>query len=290
MSITDGLGNTFMNIDYSSTPTVRITSNIALPNSSPWSASIDSGFLVLERWTHVCVTVTDEYVASIYIDGVLQDSATGTANMSTRASQLVLGGNGTIPCSAGFNGYMDELRMFRQALDLSEIVDQYRTLDTIDTWTRNVPCWPRSYIPTTFSPAYTNGQFGYAVAMSNDASTVITGAPNASRAAVYSVATSTFVSELTNVIGEFGSAVGISNNGSRAIVGAPTFSNGTGYAAVFYTSNGVVTSNLTGTGSTVWLFGSNQRRRNHRARRNARCQRPQRLRQHVQGCRLFKRC
>ena len=246
MCITDGLGNTFMSMDYTSTPSVSLTSNIALGSTT---VSLDPGFLVLERWIHVCLTVTDDYIASIYIDGVLQDRATGTGNMSIRASQLVLGGNGTIPCSAGFNGFMDELRMFRRALDVDEIVTQYRTIDTIDTWSRNVPLWPRSYIPTTFTPSFTNGQFGSAVAMSNDASTVVVGAPGASRAAVYSATTSTFVAELQGVNGSFGNAVDISNDGQFVIAGAPTYDGGAGYAAVFYSSNGAVYSNLVGGGN-----------------------------------------
>lgn len=246
LCVTDGLGNTFMSLDYTSTPSVKLTSNITLGSTT---ISLDPGFLVLERWIHVCFTVTEDYVASIYIDGILQDQDTGTGNMSVRASQLVLGGNGTIPCSAGFNGYMDELRMFRRALSVSEVVTQYRTIDTIDTWSRNVPLWPRSYIPTTFTPSFSNGQFGYAVAMSNDASTVAVGSPNASRAAVYSATTSSFVADLQSVDGTFGSALDISNDGRFVIAGAPTYNNGAGYAAIFYSSNGAVYSNLVGGGS-----------------------------------------
>jgi hypothetical protein len=113
----------------------------------------------------------------------------------------------------------------------------------------------KTIITTNTAPtAY--AQFGFSVAISDDGSRYIVGAPYASSstgyAAVFSSADGSLVSTLTSTAGassQFGHCVDISDDGTLVIVGAPTASSGTGYAGVYYASNGIELASLTGSGS-----------------------------------------
>lgn len=237
LNITDGAGVSCFSVTYNST-----IGNIAT------STSLDSGLIVIGNWIHVCITVDASYTSRMYINGTQVSLQAGTYNMSTFASTIVIGGNATVPPTNGFNGYIDELRMFRRALLASEIAAQYETVTPISTWTRNVPYWPRSFVRKEFLPPFSLGQFGYSVALSGDHTTIVIGAPEASRAFVYDIGTETLISELTGVSGSFGSSVATNYDGTVCIVGAPTYNNGAGYAAVYDVPTGTVVNELTGTG------------------------------------------
>ena len=237
MNITDGAGTSCFNIIYDSS-TRTVTTNTGL----------DSG-IILGLWTHVCITVDEIYTSRMYIDGVLVSTQTSAYNMPSYATTIVIGGNETVPPTNGFNGYLDELRFFRRAITASEVQNQYSTLTPINTWTRNVPFWPRSFVKKEFDPTFEMGQFGYSVAISGDHTTLVIGAPSASRVLVYDSATETLISELVGVSGSFGNSVSVNFDGSLCAVGAPTYNGGAGYAAVFDTATGTVVNVLTGTGN-----------------------------------------
>jgi hypothetical protein len=94
--------------------------------------------------------------------------------------------------------------------------------------------------------------FGYSVAISADAGTVIVGAPtsnvNAGYAATYDVPTAIIKASMTNIplgSSQFGYAVGLNDTGSIAIVSAPLapatlYGDQGGYAALLVASSGAV--------------------------------------------------
>jgi hypothetical protein len=102
------------------------------------------------------------------------------------------------------------------------------------------------------SQAGTFAYFGFSVAISADASTVIVGAPtadvNAGYAATYDVPTAIIKATMTNIpagTSQFGYAVGLNDTGSIAIVSAPlalptAYGDQGGYAALLVASSGGV--------------------------------------------------
>jgi len=237
-NITDGAGASCFNVTYNSTV-----------GSVATSTGLDSGLVVIGEWIHVCITVDVSYTSRMYINGAQVSQQSGSYNMSTFASTIVVGGNATLPPTNGFNGYIDEIRMFPRALLPSEISTQYETVTPINTWTRNAPFWPGTFVKKEFVPTFSLGQFGYSVALSGDHTTVVIGAPEASRAFVYAVDTETLISELAGVAGSFGNSVAINYDGTVCVVGAPTYNSGAGYAAVFDTATGTVVNVLAGAGN-----------------------------------------
>jgi hypothetical protein len=238
VNITNGAGTSYFSVTYNSTV-----------GSVATSTGLDSGLVVIGAWIYVAITVDSSYTSRMYINGTQVSTQTGSLNMSTFATTIVIGGNETVPSTNGFNGYLDELRMFQRALLPSEISSQYATVTPLNTWTRNVPYWPRSFVKKQFDPTFGMGQFGYSVALSGDHTTVLIGAPAASRAFVYDVATETLLAELAGVSGSFGNSVALNFDGSLCVVGAPTYNSGAGYAAVFDTGTGAVVNVLTGSGN-----------------------------------------
>jgi hypothetical protein len=237
-NITDGAGTSCFNVTYNSTV-----------GSVATSTGLDSGLVVIGEWIHVCITVDESYTSRMYIDGVQVSQQAGSYNMSTFATTIVVGGNETLPPTNGFNGYMDEIRMFPRALLPSEISTQYETVTPINTWTRNAPYWPRSFGKKEFDTTIDMGQFGYSVALSGDRTTIVVGAPAVSRAFVYDIATETLLAELAGVAGSFGNSVAINFDGTVCVVGAPTYNSGAGYAAVYEAVTGTVLNVLVGTGN-----------------------------------------
>ena len=238
INITDEAGTSCFSITYSS-----VSGSVAT------STGLDSGLVILGAWIHVCVTVDSSYTSRMYINGTQVDQQSGSFNMSTFASTIVIGGNESVPPTNGFNGYIDELRMFQRALLPSEVQNQYSTVTPLNTWTRNAPFWPRSFVKTDFIPTFGMGQFGYSVALSGDNTTAVIGAPAASRALVYDVETETLIAEIVGISGSFGNSVSINFDGTLCVVGAPTYNGGAGYAAVFDAPTGTLVTVLTGSGN-----------------------------------------
>lgn len=237
-NITDGAGTSCFNVTYDG-----IGVNVET------STGLDSGVVLVGAWIHVAITVDASYTSRMYINGVQVSQQAGSFNMSTFASTIVIGGNATLPPTNGFNGYIDEIRMFPRALLPSEVLIQYETVTPINTWTRNAPYWPRSFGKKEFDTTIDMGQFGYSVALSGDRTTILIGAPVASRAFIYDVVTETLLAELAGVAGSFGNSVAINFDGTVCVVGAPTYNSGAGYAAVFDTATGAVLNVLTGAGN-----------------------------------------
>ena len=238
ITITNGAGSSYFSITYNSTR-----------GSLATSTGLDSGLLTIGTWVHVCVTVDSSYTSTMYINGIQVSQQSGSYNMNTTASTIVIGGNESVPPTNGFNGYLDELRMFRRALSSSEIANQYVTTTSLNTWTRNVPFWPRSFVKKEFDPVMGMGNFGYSVSLSGDHTIAAIGAPAASRVFIYSTSNQNILSEPVSVSGSFGNSVSLSYDGSLCVVGAPTYNSGAGYAAVYNTSDGSVLQVLPGSGN-----------------------------------------
>ena len=237
-NITDGAGTSCFNVTYD---------GVGL--SIATSTSLNSGVLIVGEWIHVAITVDASYTSRMYINGAQVSQQAGSFNMSTFATTIVIGGNATLPPTNGFNGMIDEIRMFQRALLPSEVSTQYETVTPINTWTRNAPFWPGSFVKKEFIPTFNFGQFGYSVALSGDHTTIVVGAPEASRAFVYDIETETLLAELPSVAGSFGNSVATNYDGTVCVVGAPTYNGGAGYAAVFDTASGTVLNVLTGAGN-----------------------------------------
>ena len=96
----------------------------ALP--STWSVSYTSaaGTVKPNTWTHITITITASYTATLYVNSVSMGSGTGSANLPGY-TYLVIGGSGDQ--SRGYHGYMRDLRMYSRALSTSEISSVYTT-------------------------------------------------------------------------------------------------------------------------------------------------------------------
>lgn len=68
-----------------------------------------------EEWHHVAITY-DGSVASLYIDGVLDNTVSGTAPIDTKASFLIAAAAGEAPIQH-FKGQIDEVRIWKKYLD-----------------------------------------------------------------------------------------------------------------------------------------------------------------------------
>jgi len=94
----------------------------ALPSMwSVWYISA-GGAVRPNTWTHLAITVTASYTATLYVNSVLMGSGTGTGNLPGY-TYLVIGGCGAQ--SRGYNGYLRDLRMYSKALSTVEISSVY---------------------------------------------------------------------------------------------------------------------------------------------------------------------
>ena len=106
-------------------PSGAVSAYCALPDA--WSAvpTAAAGSLRANTWTHLAVTITASYTASLYINGVFIDLRTGSGSLPSY-SELVIGGCGFN--SRGYNGYMQDLQMYNKALSATEISDLYTSV------------------------------------------------------------------------------------------------------------------------------------------------------------------
>ena len=98
----------------------------ALPSSSTWSVKYLSagGTVRPNTWTHITITITASYTATLYVNSVLIGSGTGSANLPGY-TYLVIGGSGDQ--LRGYHGYLRDLRMYSRALSTLEISSVYTT-------------------------------------------------------------------------------------------------------------------------------------------------------------------
>lgn len=104
----------------------------------------------LQEWQHLVVTWDTTSGASLYINGVLQSSVTGTTGTPRNASQTI-----SAP-SSPFLGDIDELRNYSRVLTPSEVVELYTSSNgTTPPPPRDIPILPLPIptpIPVTPTP------------------------------------------------------------------------------------------------------------------------------------------
>ncbi|MBU0504827.1 FG-GAP repeat protein [bacterium] len=88
------------------------------------TAKVISNTLTEGSWIHVAA-VYDGSQVSLYINGVLVDTATQTGSLFTTPQNLSIGCNSTTTCTVPFYGKLDELEMYNRALTATEILEDY---------------------------------------------------------------------------------------------------------------------------------------------------------------------
>jgi hypothetical protein len=80
--------------------------------------------LPLNTWSHVAVTYTTAAAGStlrLYVNGALVRTVTGTNQNIVAGTQPLRIGNSNASISEGFNGLIDEVRIYNRALSAAEI-------------------------------------------------------------------------------------------------------------------------------------------------------------------------
>jgi hypothetical protein len=89
--------------------------------------------LPLNVWSHIAVTYTTQATAPagstlrFYVNGVLVRTLTGTNQLIQTGNQPLRIGNSNASISEGFNGLLDELRIYNRALSAAEIAADMTT-------------------------------------------------------------------------------------------------------------------------------------------------------------------
>ena len=91
----------------------------ALPNM--WTAVYGTSVQAYS-WFHVVLTISSSYEASMYVNGVIQQRATGTAQLAGYG-ELIIGGPGDN--SRSFNGYLYDLRLYKRDISAAEALAIY---------------------------------------------------------------------------------------------------------------------------------------------------------------------
>jgi hypothetical protein len=123
-------GNLSIQFDYqgSAAPANKLRVYTALDtqwNTQPTSTTS----IAMDTWYHVVYTLDDSNPvnARLYINGVLESTATGSANKVLNSSSI---GNFSIGASAdlsrGFIGFLDDWRFYTFALNISQVTELYR--------------------------------------------------------------------------------------------------------------------------------------------------------------------
>jgi len=82
----------------------------------------DIGGIIVGNWYHIACTY-DGTIASIYVDGELQNSISLSGLLHVPSQYILAGANSTSPPSGFFNGAIDDIRIWNRALNASEIQD-----------------------------------------------------------------------------------------------------------------------------------------------------------------------
>ena len=87
--------------------------------------------LPLNAWSHIAVTYTSAAGAGstlrIYVNGSLVNTVTGPTQNILQGNQALRIGNSNAPVSEGFNGLIDEVRVYNRALSAAEIATDMNT-------------------------------------------------------------------------------------------------------------------------------------------------------------------
>jgi len=130
MSFSNGTftgSNLNMNLDITTGTVINLYA--ALP--SLWSISaLSSGALTVGVWSHICITMSSAWVATMYVNGIAIATQTGTGNFPTAyAGTLAISrmGDGIL---RGFYGYLDDLRFYNRNLSPQEVYLLYQSSNT----------------------------------------------------------------------------------------------------------------------------------------------------------------
>jgi hypothetical protein len=82
----------------------------------------DVGGIIVGNWYHILCKY-DGSIASIYVDGELQNSVSLSGLLRVSSQHILAGANPTSPPSGFFNGAIDDIRIWNRALSASEIQD-----------------------------------------------------------------------------------------------------------------------------------------------------------------------
>ncbi|MFA6328553.1 MAG: LamG-like jellyroll fold domain-containing protein, partial [Candidatus Micrarchaeia archaeon] len=164
-------------------------------NASGWFSIISSA-VPLDSWHHVVATynATNKEM-KLYVDNVLAGSANFTGTPTSYGSTLYLGGYSGATSKYGFNGSIDEVKIYNRALTATEVEEDYNNSVAYVSFTEGdnglqlympfeegagatTADWsPNANDGTITGATWTSGKFGNA--MSFDGSDYIT-APNSS--------------------------------------------------------------------------------------------------------------
>lgn len=106
---------------------LRFVPNGDLPGYMESTASLPTG-----QWSHVAARFTGsagKYVATLFINGLPRGSKTYSAPGQNNSASIYLGASATTPQASiiyGYNGLIDELRIWSTARSTQEIADNYR--------------------------------------------------------------------------------------------------------------------------------------------------------------------
>jgi hypothetical protein len=82
----------------------------------------DIGGIIVGNWYHILCKY-DGFNASIYVNGVLQNSVSMSGSLVASSQHILVGANPTSPPSGFFHGVIDDIRIWNRALSASEIQD-----------------------------------------------------------------------------------------------------------------------------------------------------------------------
>ena len=80
----------------------------------------DINGIIVGSWYHIACTY-DGINASIYVNGVLQNSVSMSGSLMVSSQHILVGANSTSPPSGFFHGAIDDIRIWNRALSTSEI-------------------------------------------------------------------------------------------------------------------------------------------------------------------------
>lgn len=81
------------------------------------------GSVTAGNWHHVAVTVSDTLEIKVYLDGVLLDTDTAPAEVSTSTQDVNIGRRGGSYNNKNFDGVIDDVRLYHEVLDVTAIGD-----------------------------------------------------------------------------------------------------------------------------------------------------------------------
>ena len=125
----DGKGTTAMNWDYGTSFNGNNSIGAFIDLPGQWNISnLNTGAMTLGTWYHICLTVSSNFVATMYLNGAQASQQTGLGPFNLNTNVFYIGGNadgGGLTPNRGFNGYMDELCIHYGDLTTNQITTMY---------------------------------------------------------------------------------------------------------------------------------------------------------------------